>query len=165
MTPLVPRATHNNLSPCSSIPLTPHCHTPIPVGLGGSSSFGLLDDLHSFDPVNMTWTLLSTGAEGSPPSARFEHGFASAEGKLYVFGGCGFVRNDWPQDLTDACYGKECCVGPRLCIWGVHIFMQAWGVGAESCENAPFLRTTAPPLSQTPPLSRQGRGRVAGTSI
>ncbi len=51
-------------------------------------SAGYLADLRSFDPAAMVWTLLSPGAgSGSPPSARAQHGFASAGGKLYVHGG------------------------------------------------------------------------------
>ena len=48
------------------------------------------NDLYSFDPANMSWSLLSA-APGSnpPPSARAGHGFTSAGGKLYVHGGEG----------------------------------------------------------------------------
>ena len=48
---------------------------------------GFFDDLHSFDPVNMTWTLLSAAEDSTRPSARAWHGFTSAGGKLYVHGG------------------------------------------------------------------------------
>jgi hypothetical protein len=49
---------------------------------------GYLDDLFSFDPINMIWTLFSVGVQvENYPSARMDHGFASAGGKLYVFGG------------------------------------------------------------------------------
>jgi hypothetical protein len=47
----------------------------------------LLDDLHSFDPTNMTWTLLSAADDADRPSARNSHGFTSAGGLLYVHGG------------------------------------------------------------------------------
>ncbi len=50
-------------------------------------SAGLLDDLLSFDPANMTWTLLSAADHAIPPSARYWHGFTSAGGRLYVHGG------------------------------------------------------------------------------
>jgi hypothetical protein len=51
-------------------------------------SAGYLDDLHSFDPATMTWTLLSAAADSAPaPSARYGHGFTSAGGKLFVHGG------------------------------------------------------------------------------
>jgi hypothetical protein len=46
-----------------------------------------MDDLHSFDPVDMTWTLLSAAEDSTRPSARAKHGFASAGGRLYVHGG------------------------------------------------------------------------------
>ncbi len=45
-------------------------------------------DLHSFDPVNMSWTQLSS-TNGDPPSWRMFHGFTSLGGKLYVHGGWG----------------------------------------------------------------------------
>ena len=45
-----------------------------------------LDDMYSFNPANKTWTLLSGS---SRPSARRTHGFISAGGKLYVYGGQG----------------------------------------------------------------------------
>ncbi len=48
-----------------------------------------LDDLHSFDPATMTWTLLSAANDTRRPSARFDHGFTSAGGLLYVHGGIG----------------------------------------------------------------------------
>ncbi len=46
-----------------------------------------LDDLHSFDPATMTWTLLSAANDTRRPSARSGHGFTSAGGLLYVHGG------------------------------------------------------------------------------
>jgi hypothetical protein len=53
---------------------------------------GVLDDLYSFNPATMVWTLLSplAGADSvqrSSPSPRFWHGFTAAGTKLYVFGG------------------------------------------------------------------------------
>ncbi len=50
-------------------------------------SAGALDDLWSFDSATMAWTLLSAAANGARPSARYGHGFTSAGGKLYAFGG------------------------------------------------------------------------------
>ena len=50
--------------------------------------YGDLSDLHVFDPVAMAWTDLSDANPGTPPTARFGHGFTSAGGKLYVHGGC-----------------------------------------------------------------------------
>ena len=46
------------------------------------------DDLHVFDPVEKVWTDLSAPAGGIAPTARYSHGFTSADGKLYVHGGC-----------------------------------------------------------------------------
>ena len=50
-------------------------------------SAGQKNDLHVYDPASTTWLNLSSHALGTPPSAREGHGFASAEGKLYVHGG------------------------------------------------------------------------------
>ncbi len=51
-------------------------------------SAGKLDDLYSFDPATMTWTLLSGAEYGTRPLARSAHGFTSVGGTLYVHGGC-----------------------------------------------------------------------------
>jgi hypothetical protein len=56
-----------------------------------SLSAGELNDLHSFDPATMTWTLLSS-VNGPPPRAW--HGFTSAGGKLYVYGGAAGLHTD-----------------------------------------------------------------------
>ncbi len=45
------------------------------------------NDLHVYNPASMTWFNLSGHAIGTPPSARFAHGFTSAGDKLYVHGG------------------------------------------------------------------------------
>jgi hypothetical protein len=50
-------------------------------------SAGLLDDLHSFDPATMKWTLLSVADGAGRPSKRSGHGFTSAGGLLYLHGG------------------------------------------------------------------------------
>jgi hypothetical protein len=57
-------------------------------------SAGYLDDLHSFDPATMTWTLLSAANDTHRPSARSDHGFTSAGGLLYVHGGSVFSVGD-----------------------------------------------------------------------
>ncbi len=64
-----------------------------------STLLGYVGDLHSFDPANMTWSLLSTAPGGSlsPPPARGYHGFTSAGGMLYVHGGYG----DNGMDMRD----------------------------------------------------------------
>ena len=60
---------------------------------GHAGSYGqgghLLDDLHSFDPAAKVWTDLSAPAGGTAPTARYGHGFTSADRKLYVHGVCG----------------------------------------------------------------------------
>ncbi len=60
------------------IPSSPHT-------LAASTGW-LLDDLYSFDPATMVWTML-LAAGSVRPSARSFHGFTSAGGKLYVHGG------------------------------------------------------------------------------
>ncbi len=57
-----------------------HC-SPLP------SAGNLDDDMHSFDPATMTWTLLSAANDTRRPSARCGHGFTSAGDLLYVHGG------------------------------------------------------------------------------
>jgi hypothetical protein len=42
-----------------------------------------------YDPAAGAWTDLSAALSGTPPSPRREHGFTSAGGKLYVYGGRG----------------------------------------------------------------------------
>jgi hypothetical protein len=46
-----------------------------------------LNDFFAFDPVKMTWTNLSGLVSGALPSPRHSFGFASAGGKIFVFGG------------------------------------------------------------------------------
>ena len=48
------------------------------------SCAGLVNDLHMFSPSLNSWLTLSNG---SGPSPRQSHGFASCGNKLYVFGG------------------------------------------------------------------------------
>ncbi len=52
---------------------------------------GYLDDLHAFDPAAMIWTNLSAADAAGRPSARYDHGFTSARGLLYVHGGYGIT--------------------------------------------------------------------------
>ena len=56
--------------------------------MNGQFDPSFLDDLHSFDPVAKVWTDLSAPAGGIAPTARYGHGFTTADGKLYVHGGC-----------------------------------------------------------------------------
>jgi hypothetical protein len=48
---------------------------------------GYLDDLYSFDLVTKTWVLISVAGGVNRPSASYQHGITSADGKLYVYGG------------------------------------------------------------------------------
>jgi hypothetical protein len=45
-----------------------------------------LNDMHRYDPVKRTWTVVDIPA-GSAPAARAYAGVAEAEGLLYLFGG------------------------------------------------------------------------------
>jgi hypothetical protein len=51
------------------------------------------NDLHTYLPESMTWLNLARYASGDPPSPRENHGFASAGGKLYVYGGENYNGN------------------------------------------------------------------------
>ena len=42
------------------------------------------------DPSTNTWSDLTNIATGPGPSPRYDHGFASADNKLFVFGGYDF---------------------------------------------------------------------------
>jgi hypothetical protein len=48
---------------------------------------GVLNDFYSFNPINMTWKNLSGLGNGALPSPRQALGFASALGRIFVFGG------------------------------------------------------------------------------
>ncbi len=56
---------------------------------GNVYNVGAVNDLHSFDPFAKVWTDLSNGVPGTPPAARYSHGFTSAGGIVYVHGGKG----------------------------------------------------------------------------
>lgn len=45
------------------------------------------NDLVEFDQLTMSWTDLSSQIRGTHPSERYNHGFTSADGVLYLFGG------------------------------------------------------------------------------
>ena len=46
-----------------------------------------MNDLFVLDPSTNTWSNLTNSASGPRPSVRSGHGFASADNKLFVFGG------------------------------------------------------------------------------
>ena len=47
------------------------------------------NNLVQFNPSTMTWASLTSSIQGAAPCPRDSHGFASLEGKVYVFGGNG----------------------------------------------------------------------------
>jgi N-acetylneuraminic acid mutarotase len=55
---------------------------------GGINYLDYVDrnDLHVYDPVANSWTLIE-GYTGSPPSERYLHSASVIDGKLYIFGG------------------------------------------------------------------------------
>ncbi len=77
----------------------PHPALPVPLVLLVSPLTplfpGYLDDLYSFNLVNMVWTqvFVADSRGNRRPSARYGHGFASAGDKLYVHGGVGSSGN------------------------------------------------------------------------
>ena len=78
---------------------TAACHLraslPLPATL-------ILGDLFAFEPATLTWTELAAPAvRGSPPSPRFMHGFAAAEGRLYVHGGVRGGNGEFKVALSD----------------------------------------------------------------
>ncbi len=82
-------------------------------------SAGFLDDLHSFDPATMTWTLLSAANDTRRPSARSGHGFTSAGGLLYVHGGFVFSVGDGDavgRAQGRVAYAVENSVGGSGCV-------------------------------------------------
>ena len=48
-----------------------------------------LGDLFQLDALKLHWTWLTPAVGGNPPLARSYHGFAAADGLLYIFGGLG----------------------------------------------------------------------------
>ena len=58
-------------------------------------------DLYRFDTLKLEWAAIGdSDVTGSPPSARYGHGFASAQGRLYVFGGnCGPLEEATGESL------------------------------------------------------------------
>jgi N-acetylneuraminic acid mutarotase len=65
-----------------------YVHGGVYLQSGYNYHFGVeLDDLYSFDPVALNWIDLSAPVAGTRLTARSNHGFTSAGGRLYVFGG------------------------------------------------------------------------------
>ena len=67
-----------------------------------------MNDLFVLDPSNNTWSDLTYSVSGQRPSPRYLHGFASADNKLFVFGGYtqngktarGVERKAWGSGLV-----------------------------------------------------------------
>ncbi len=125
--PASPCLRPHSLSTSSTSPTALHTLTTRPPPLPPPPS-AVLDDLHSFDPDTMTWTLLSDSVpvvdDASRPSARSGHGFTSAGGLLYVHGGLSFNGDALSLEaLLRVCRCKACVassgarVGCHLCAW------------------------------------------------
>ena len=67
----------------------------------GGDSYGRVNDLFMLDPSTNTWSDLTYSAIGTRPSPRFVHGFASANSKLFVFGGWSDYGQQVGQTLND----------------------------------------------------------------
>ena len=67
----------------------------------GGDSYGRVNDLFVLDPSTNTWSDLTYSAIGTRPSPRFVHGFASANNKLFVFGGWSDYGQQVGQTLND----------------------------------------------------------------
>jgi hypothetical protein len=61
-----------------------------------------LADLYRFDIENKHWSAV-TSTTGDLPSARYNHGFASLSGFLYVFGGQVSRVGETPETAPDYC--------------------------------------------------------------
>ena len=48
-----------------------------------------MEDFFEFDPAGMLWRDLSGQVQGVAPMSRAAHGVASANGKVFIFGGYG----------------------------------------------------------------------------
>ncbi len=74
-----------------------------PCPLLSPSSAGRLNNFYSFDPVTMTWRLLSTENSSDIPSPRECHGLAQDGARLYVHGGAGKEGNAHAPFEGDLC--------------------------------------------------------------
>lgn len=106
-------------SPCLQAQGTPpslrnaHAAAAIGAGIyifGGRSGIdigeGSLNDLHRFDAESATWVEVRPASEAVPPKRSY-HAMAAAQGRLYVFGGCGEgstgrLNDLWEFDLSTA---------------------------------------------------------------
>ncbi len=119
---------------CAGPPQAALCVTPLPCHAVN------LNDLHMYDPATRVWTSLSANVSGTPPSPRAYHGFASADGKLYVFGGSGDQRGRaaGPRNCADqrgeGSRGRETSGAPGMRVQGsaacnycpMHPSINAW---------------------------------------
>jgi hypothetical protein len=58
-----------------------------PAHLEQHPTAGMLNDLHAFDPVTLTWVDISATAVGTAPERRAGVGFAAIGQRLYIHGG------------------------------------------------------------------------------
>jgi N-acetylneuraminic acid mutarotase len=77
----------------------------------------LSNDFHVYNPATMTWFDLSSHALGTPPTARFQHGFTSAGGKLYVHGGYGINADGNEGDGCSLSFSPSLPLSPPP-LWG-----------------------------------------------
>ena len=59
-----------------------------------------MNDLFVLDPSTNTWSDLTYNVYGQRPSPRSYHGFASADNKLFVFGGSVLITIYFPSGYS-----------------------------------------------------------------
>ncbi len=52
-----------------------------------AAAVSFLNDMHELDPATLEWTPHTAQIGGNQPSPRYDHGFAAAAGRLFLFGG------------------------------------------------------------------------------
>ncbi len=55
--------------------------------MAGVTAVSFLNDVHELDFSTLEWTDRTAQIGGAPPAPRYDHGFAAAAGRLFVFGG------------------------------------------------------------------------------
>ena len=107
----------------------------------GGDSYGRVNDLFMLDPSTNTWSDLTYSAIGTRPSPRFVHGFASANSKLFVFGGWSDYGQQVGQTLNDLYM-----LDPSTNTWSDLTYSAIgprppprWGHGFASADNKLFV--------------------------
>ena len=97
---------------------------------GGVTTFGLMNDMFTFDPVELRWRSV-TNAESSWPSRRAGHSLEASESHLVLFGGRG------EGDLSD---GVSVSLND---VWIFDVNRNAWSISVDRQEATPAGRQHA----------------------